>query len=155
MLVKVENSVSPMPMMTESTITLMPEDTTLPRTRSARNEVLFHRAKGISVKPANVVSLNSRMVMKSCTARRKKLMMTMNQASTRTMMMTRCVKTLVKPIKDPACCKSGQAAVKPVPANLPGRCKSAAVSPVAVAFSPSVVNELKMIVERLWKFSMM
>ena len=45
--------------MTASTITLMPEETTLPSTRSARKLVRFQSAKGTSTKPASVVSLNS------------------------------------------------------------------------------------------------
>ena len=83
-LVKVENSVEPMPTMTASTITLMPEEMTLPSTRSARNAVLFHRANGTRTKPASVVSLNSRTVMKSWMARMKKAMMTRNQATSST-----------------------------------------------------------------------
>src|SRR3546814_8415988 len=61
-----------MPIMTASTMTLMPDDTTLPSTRSARKLVLFHSANGTSTKPANAVSLNSRIVMKSWMARMKK-----------------------------------------------------------------------------------
>ena len=63
----------PMPTMTASTRILMPEETTLPSTRSARKAVLFQSAKGTSTKPASVVSLNSISVTKSCTARMKKL----------------------------------------------------------------------------------
>ena len=51
--------------MTASTSTLMPDDTTLPSTFSARNAVLFHSANGTSTKPASVVNLNSISVMKS------------------------------------------------------------------------------------------
>src|SRR3546814_10778177 len=61
-----------MPTITASTITLMPELTTLPSTRSARKLVRFHSAKGTRMKPASVVSLNSMMVTNSCTARMKK-----------------------------------------------------------------------------------
>ena len=61
-----------MPMITASTSTLTPEETTLPSTRSARNAVLPKRPKGISTKPASVVSLNSIRVMNSCTERIKK-----------------------------------------------------------------------------------
>ena len=78
-----EKNVVPIPTMTASTITLMPDEMTLPRTRSARNAVLPQSAKGTSTKPASVVSLNSRMVMKSCTARMKKARTTMNQAPTK------------------------------------------------------------------------
>ena len=58
--------------MTASTITLMPDEMTLPSTRSARKRVRFHSANGTSTNPASVVSLNSRMVMNSWTARMKK-----------------------------------------------------------------------------------
>ena len=51
-----EKRVDPMPMMTASTRTLMPDDTTLPSTRSAMKAVLPNSPKGISTKPASVVS---------------------------------------------------------------------------------------------------
>jgi len=54
-----ENSPVPMPTMTASTITLMPEATMLPSTFSARKAVLLKSAKGMRMKPASVVSLNS------------------------------------------------------------------------------------------------
>src|SRR3546814_7752510 len=69
-----------MPTMTASTKTLMPEDTTLPSTFSARNEVLFQSANGTSTKPASVVSLNSISVMKSWIASTKKHRMTVSHA---------------------------------------------------------------------------
>ncbi|KAG1070067.1 hypothetical protein G6F40_017601 [Rhizopus arrhizus] len=49
------NRPEPMPTMTASTSTLMPEDTTLPSPFSARNAVLFHSANGTSTKPASVL----------------------------------------------------------------------------------------------------
>ena len=101
--VNCEKKVVPMPTMTASTITLMPDEMTLPSTRSARNAVFPQSANGTSTKPAKVVSLNSRIVMKSCTARMKKARTTMNQAPTKTRMVTRCVKTVVKPNSLPAC----------------------------------------------------
>jgi hypothetical protein len=70
-----------MPMMTASTSTLMPEETTLPSTRSAMKAVLPNRPKGISTKPASVVSLNSIRVMKSWIARMKKASSTSAQAN--------------------------------------------------------------------------
>src|SRR3546814_10895021 len=73
-----------MPIMTASTMTLMPDDTTLPSTRSARKLVLFHSANGTSTKPANAVSLNSRIVMKSWMARMKKASTTSNQQMSNT-----------------------------------------------------------------------
>ncbi len=54
-----------MPTMTARTKTLIPEDMTLPRTRSAAKAVLPNKPKGMSTKPANVVSLNSISVTKS------------------------------------------------------------------------------------------
>ena len=59
------NSVEPMPMMTASTKTLMPDETTLPSTRSAMKAVLPNRPNGMRTKPASVVSLNSIRVTKS------------------------------------------------------------------------------------------
>ena len=148
-------NVVPMPTMTASTITLIPDETTLPSTRSARNAVLPHSAKGTSTKPASVVSLNSRMVMKSCTARMKKDSTTTIQANSRTTIVTKLLKKVVKPMSVPACCSSGQAAWNPVPASLPGLSRSAAVNPLLVAWSPSVENELKMTIERVEKLLMM
>ena len=46
-----------MPTITASTITLMPEETTLPSTRSARKLVRFHKAKGTRMKPARARQL--------------------------------------------------------------------------------------------------
>src|SRR3546814_4117451 len=51
------NRLVPMPIMTASTMTLMPDDTTLPSTRSARNLRLFHSPNGTSPKPANADSI--------------------------------------------------------------------------------------------------
>ena len=133
----------PMPTITASTITLMPEAMTLPSTRSARNAVLFHRAKGTSTKPARVVSLNSRMVMKSCTARMKKATMTINHATSSTAMVRKLSKKLVKPIRALTCFNSGQAAWNPTPASRPGFNRSSAVRLLAVACSPSPAKERK------------
>ncbi len=74
------NRVEPMPMMTASTSTLMPEEMTLPSTRSAMKADWLNRPKGISTKPASVVSLNSMSVTKSWTARMKKASSTSTQA---------------------------------------------------------------------------
>ena len=82
-----EKSVEPMPIITASTMSLMPEVMTLPRTRSARNVVLFQSAKGTSTNPARVVSLNSRIVMKSCTASTKNATMMIAQATNMTAIM--------------------------------------------------------------------
>ncbi|MCY1171597.1 hypothetical protein D9M73_117110 [compost metagenome] len=83
--------------MTASTITLMPDETTLPSTRSARKLVRLHSEKGTSTKPASVVSLNSMIVMKSCTARMKKARMTITQAISSTMIVMKLSKKVVKP----------------------------------------------------------
>src|SRR3546814_2197978 len=50
--------VVPIPVMTASTSTLMPEETMWPRTRSAMKAVRPKKAKGMSTKPASVTSLN-------------------------------------------------------------------------------------------------
>ena len=81
--------VLPMPTITASTSTFTPDDTTLPSTRSARNAVRFHSAKGTSTKPASVVSLNSISVTNSCTASTKKLTSTTSQARNNTTMLSR------------------------------------------------------------------
>ena len=70
-------------MMTASTSTLMPEEMTLPSTRSAMKAVLPNRPNGISTKPASVVSLNSIRVTKSWIARMKKASSTSAQANSR------------------------------------------------------------------------
>ena len=92
-----------MPTMTASTRILMPDEMTWPSTRSARKAVLFQSANGTSTKPANVVSLNSSNVTKSCTANTKKLMMTTSQARNRTAIVSIFEKTEVKPDSSPIC----------------------------------------------------
>src|SRR3546814_17200225 len=81
---KSEKKLEPMPTMTAITITLMPELTTDPSTRSARKLVRFHKAKGTRTKPTSEVSLNSRMQMNICPASAKKERMTTNHAMPRT-----------------------------------------------------------------------
>src|SRR3546814_3238989 len=73
-----------MPTMTPSTMTLMPDDTTLPSTRSARKLVRFQSENGTRMKPAKEVSLNSMIVTNICTARMKKVMITIAQANSST-----------------------------------------------------------------------
>jgi transposase len=63
--------------------TFTPDETTLPRTRSAKKAVLPKRPKGMRPKPARVVSLNSIAVTKSWIARMKKLRRTMSEAMRR------------------------------------------------------------------------
>src|SRR3546814_3258514 len=108
-----------MPTITASTITLIPDETTLPSTRSARNEVRFHSANGTSTKPASEVSLNSRMVMKSWIARMKKAAMTMIHAITSTAISTKLSKKSIGPTSYFACSSKGHAASKPLPASRP------------------------------------
>src|SRR3954453_2357071 len=99
--------VEPIPVTTARTITLTPVEITLPSTRSARNEVRFQRAKGTRTKPAKLVSLNSRMVMKSCTERMKKATMTTSQEISSTMMVRKLSKKLVNPNISETCFRSG------------------------------------------------
>src|SRR3546814_15843706 len=73
----------PMPTMTPSTMTLMPDDTTLPSTRSARKLVRFQSENGTRMKPAKEVSLNSMIVTNICTARMKQVMITIEQANSK------------------------------------------------------------------------
>src|SRR3546814_13838786 len=63
--------VVPIPVMTASTSTLMPEETIWPRTRSAMKAVRPKKAKGIRTKPASVTSLNSRSVKKTRSEERR------------------------------------------------------------------------------------
>ena len=63
--VNCEKSVDPTPTITANTRTLTPDEITLPRTRSAAKAVLPKRPKGMRMKPASVVSLNSIRVTKS------------------------------------------------------------------------------------------
>ena len=84
--------------MTASTITFTPEATMLPSTFSARKAVLLKSAKGMRMKPASVVSLNSISVTKSCTARMKKAISTSSHDTIRIAIWTKFAKKLVKPI---------------------------------------------------------
>lgn len=106
--------------MTASTKTLMPEDTTLPSTFSARKLVLFHSANGTSTKPASVVSLNSISVMKSCTASTKKQRITTSQARNITTMGSMFTNTSGNPAMSPICSRIGAPASMPVFASRPG-----------------------------------
>ena len=139
----VPNSVAPMPTTIASTISLMPAEMTLPSTRSARNAVWPNKANGTSTKPASTVSLNSMMVMKSCTDSTKKANSTISHASISTTMVTKLVKNDVMPISSPAFSSSGREAVKPVDATNPGRIRSAAVSDAPDAFKPNPAKDWK------------
>ena len=112
--VNCEKSVEPMPMMTASTSTLMPDETTLPSTRSAMNAVLPKRPKGMSTKPARVVSLNSISVTKSCTARMKKARSTRTQANIRQAIWMKFSKKATKPMRSEMASRSGRPASRPV-----------------------------------------
>src|SRR5207247_11215175 len=85
--------VDPMPTMIASTMTLIPEATTLPSVFSARNEVLPHNANGTRMKLASVVSLNSIRVTKSCTDKTKKASTIRIQHNSRIRMVGRLVRT--------------------------------------------------------------
>ena len=112
--------VEPMPMMTASTRILMPDDTTLPSTFSARKAVRPNSPKGTRTKPASVVSLNSIRLTKSWIAITKKLMTTISQATSRMTICTRFAKTLVKPIMPEIAVRIGLPASMPTSAILPG-----------------------------------
>ena len=117
-----------------STISLMPEEITLPSTRSARNAVCPKRAKGTSTNPASTVSLNSMMVMTSWTDSTKKARSTISQPSSSTAMVTKLEKKVVMPMSSPAFSSSGRDAANPAEATKPGRIRSAAVMAVPEAF---------------------
>jgi hypothetical protein len=133
----VPNRVAPMPTTTASTISLMPAEITLASTRSARNAVCPKSANGTSTNPANTVSLNSMMVMKSWTLSTKNAKSRINHASISTTMVTKFVKNDVMPMSSPAFSNSGREAVNSVEATDPGRIRSAAVSDAPDAFSPN------------------
>ena len=96
LVVKVENSVEPMPTMTASTSTFTPEEMTLPRTRSAAKAVLPNRPKGISTKPHSVDSLNSMRLTKSWMASTKNEISTTAQANSSTVIWMKFSKKLTK-----------------------------------------------------------
>ena len=83
LVVKVENSVEPMPTMTASTSTFTPEEMTLPSTRSSAKAVLPNRPNGMSTKPQSVDSLNSIRLTKSWIASTKNEISTIAQANSR------------------------------------------------------------------------
>ena len=112
--------VEPMPMMTASTMTLTPDDTTLPSTFSARKAVRPNSPKGTRTKPANVVSLNSMRLTKSWIAITKKPMTTISQATSKIKICTRFAKTLVNPIMLEIAVRIGLPASMPTSAILPG-----------------------------------
>ncbi|MNV55289.1 hypothetical protein D3C71_1475190 [compost metagenome] len=139
------NNPEPIPTITASTSTLMPDDTTLPSTFSARNDVLFHSANGTSTKPASVVSLNSSSVTNSCTASTKKLTISTSQARNSTVMVSRCANTSGKPVMPLICSMIGRPASMPTCARRPGCSSWLRVSAEPEAARPRPAKELKTI----------
>ncbi|CEG06682.1 hypothetical protein BN961_00052 [Afipia felis] len=148
------NSVEPIPMTTASTSTLMPDETTFPRTLSAMKAVLPNRPNGISTNPASVDSLNSISVTKSWIARMKKARMTSAQANSRQAIWIRFSNTAIQPINGEMDSSNGRAASRPVCATLPGRSRSCTVKPVPLAFRPRPAKLSKMIFARLFQLEM-
>src|SRR3546814_2468086 len=103
--------------MTASTITLIPDETTLPRTRSARKLVRFQSANGTRMKPASDVSLNSMIVTNICNARMMKVMITIAQENNSTALVRKLSQKVVNPVRSDTCCRCGQAAENHVPAS--------------------------------------
>ena len=141
----------PIPTITARTMILMPEETTLPSTRSARKPVRFHSANGTSTKPASVVSLNSMMVMKSWMERMKKARMTTSQLTISTAIVRKFSKKAAGPRSRLTCSRSGLAESNPVEAMNPGRSRSSAVSRPPPAVIPRPAKDLKMMSARLEK----
>ncbi|VVE76292.1 hypothetical protein PCA31118_05178 [Pandoraea captiosa] len=135
------NRPEPMPTITASTSTLIPDDTTLPKTFSARNAVLFHSANGTSTKPASVVSLNSISVMKSWIASTKKHSRTISQARNITTMGVMFTNTSGKPAMSPICLRIGAPASMPTLASLPGCRKFSMLRVEPLAVRPRPANE--------------
>ena len=100
----------PMPTMTASTITLMPERDDVAEHALGEEAGPVPSANGTSTKPARLVSLNSRMVTNICTARMKKATMTITQAISSTMIVRKLVK---KPIEPDQLARPGRAAARP------------------------------------------
>ena len=88
--IMVPNKDEPTPTMIASTMSLMPEVTTLPRHALGQECGLAESAKGTRTKPASVVSLNSMMVTNSWTARIKNASSTISQAISSTAIVTNC-----------------------------------------------------------------
>ncbi len=149
------NRVEPMPMITASTMSLMPEVMTFPSTRSARNVVLFQSANGTSTNPASVVSLNSRMVMKSCTASTKKATMITAQATNMIAIVMKLWKKLTGPTMSLISSSRGWPASRPTLAMKPGRRSSAAVMVPPPAVRPSSAKLSKTMLARIEKLPMM
>src|SRR3546814_16798208 len=78
----------------------------------------------------------------------KKARITITQAISNTMIVMKLSKKVVKPSICDAWSSSGHAAVKPVPASLPGFRRSSAVIPQPPAVSPSPANAQKQITAR-------
>ena len=129
--------VEPIPTITASTSTLMPDETTLPSTRSAMKAVLPNSPKGMSTKPQSVVSLNSMRVMNSWIERMKKAMMTIAQATSRITIWRKFSKKLTKPMRSTMASSMGCAASRPTCATRPGWSSSDAENPVPLALRPS------------------
>ncbi|CUJ73465.1 Uncharacterised protein [Achromobacter xylosoxidans] len=144
-----------MPTITASTSTLMPEDTTLPSTFSARKLVLFHSANGTSTKPASVVSLNSIKVMKSWIASTKKHRITTAQARNMTTMGVMFTNTSGKPAMSLICSRIGAAASMPVLARRPGCRNSPMLIVEPLAVRPRPANERKTMLASQLKLLMM
>jgi hypothetical protein len=150
-----EKKPEPMPTMTASTITLMPEETTLPSTRSARKLVRFHKANGTRMKPASVVSLNSMMVMNSWMARMKKARMMNSQAIISTAIVRKFSKKATGPTSWLTWSSKGLAASNPVEAMKPGFSSWSALSAPPPAVIPRPANDLKMTSASVEKLEMM
>ena len=107
----------PMPTITASTMSLIPEATTLPSTRSARKLVRFHSANGTRTNPASAVSLNSITVTNSWTASTKNESTTTSQAIMSTAIARKFSKKPTNPIISATSSSIGLAASNPVPAT--------------------------------------
>ena len=143
-----------MPTMTASTKTLMPDDTTLPSTFSARNEVLFQSANGIKTKPASVVS--------ELDQRDEKLYRQHEEAEDHHQPGNEqhhdgveVHEHLGKPAMSPICSKIGAPASMPVFASRPGCKKFSIVMAEPVAVIPSPAKERNTMLASQLKLLMM
>ena len=143
--------VEPIPTITASTSTLIPEETTLPSTRSAMKAVLPNSPNGMSTNPHSVVSLNSIRVTNSWIERMKKATITVPHATSRITIWRKFSKKLTNPMRSEIAMISGWAASSPTCATRPGWSSSAAVKPVPLALSPSPAKLSKTIRARLFQ----
>jgi hypothetical protein len=131
----------------------MPEEMTLPSTRSAMKAVLPNRPNGISTKPASVVSLNSISVTKSWIARMKKASRPAPRRISRQAIWMKFSKKRSSP-SGRRWIRAAAGGVEPGLRDLAGAHQIGAVKPVPDAFRPRPAKLSKTILARLFQLPM-